>query len=77
MEDGIIMPQPLKLMGGGSDTLLIPIRHVRCCMPVLAVLYWRLNMYGAYVANEVIPAWKWGLLRSDTASRRCCHMWFS
>jgi hypothetical protein len=32
--------------------------RVRCCMPVLAVLCWWLNMYCAYLANKIIPVWK-------------------
>jgi hypothetical protein len=52
-KDGILLPQPLNLVGGVSGTLL-----VRCCMLVLVVLYWRLNRYCVYLANEVIPEWK-------------------
>jgi hypothetical protein len=36
---------------------LYAIRRIRYCMPVLAVLCWRLNQYCMYLANEVIPVW--------------------
>jgi hypothetical protein len=37
MEDGILMPQPLNLAGGGSGTLVVR-RQTHTRMPVLAVL---------------------------------------
>jgi hypothetical protein len=68
-------------MGGSSLRYAVlsglPCPEVHCCMPVLVALCLRLNRYYTYLANEVIPAWKWGLLRLDMASKRYCHTGFS
>jgi hypothetical protein len=52
------MPQPLDLTGGGSGTLLVrhQMRTLLYACPGGVML--QVEQYYAYLANEVISAWK-------------------